>query len=334
MLGNEYVNKFLKPLKDETYKHEETGEILPVFSPRAQEALSKHYVKPDKGDRDAMAVAGYGTRHNKIRFLDYIGSGNFGIVFKVIHADTLEVMVLKLEWIPWDYFDEGFLRSTWAHSSVSHLPNVVDLKGVMFPTKQVKGETQAEIQDMNYKVEQEETPRSGNHILVGTLQGFCNGDEFDKFVGSLTKEELDIHFICGIIEQLSSTVKIMSKMRFVHRDIKTQNIVFHNRKPKMVDFGLARDIVPGEMTAGVGTKQFMAKKVLAGEYDASTEMCGVGKTMAKCTPIMTFLKEGAGNDEACEKVLDLIGKMENEDHPMYAKDCHLTIKRIQRELLG
>ena len=332
---------FMEPYKNDTYKN---GNLC---YPQTRGLLKKPFEEPDPNNPDEMAVAGQGIDLDKIRYLKFLGNGSYGTVYKVIHVETLEVMVLKYEWVPSYEVEEGFMRSTRTHSHVSHLPNVVDLKGIVVPFDLVEEDTgrrkrkkfvkQARVKLLSViELDENNRPVSVDyeHILVGTFQGFCNDGDFNEYVSALAKKgKLNVRVVCGSIEQLSSTVKTMSKMEFVHRDIKTENIVFHDGKPKLVDFNLAREMdAKGRMTANVGTPRFMSQAVEDGEYNSQSEIFGIGQTFKECPHIMELLKKGMEeNDVVSEKVFDLIDKMANSTCPLPAKDVVFTIERIQRE---
>lgn len=65
--------------------------------------------------------------------------------------------------------------------------------------------------------------------------------------------------------QLISAFSVLYENRIIHRDIKPTNILFHNGKLKLADFGFCKEIPLNVMAKTiVGSPIYMAPEILKG----------------------------------------------------------------------
>ena len=84
------------------------------------------------------------------------------------------------------------------------------------------------------------------------------------------------------MKQLLSAVVYCHKHKIVHRDIKTENLLFESKKEnavvKVIDWGTATEFDPKRMmTKKHGTPYYIAPEVLKGSYNEKCDVwsCGV-----------------------------------------------------------
>lgn len=110
---------------------------------------------------------------------------------------------------------------------------------------------------------------------------FPDGEVFSKLsrLHNFTEENT-----AKIMAQLFSAIKLCHEHGVVHRDIKSENILFSDEnayKVKIIDFGTAQKLSPGEYCdTKVGTPNFIAPEILKGEkYDFKCDIWSLGVLM-------------------------------------------------------
>jgi calcium-dependent protein kinase len=86
------------------------------------------------------------------------------------------------------------------------------------------------------------------------------------------------------MKKLFSAVKYLHQNKIMHRDLKPNNILLasqnSNIEPKIIDFGLAKYIVPEKVsTSEAGSLVFMAPEVLKHNYDERCDIWSLGCIM-------------------------------------------------------
>lgn len=69
-----------------------------------------------------------------------------------------------------------------------------------------------------------------------------------------------------ILKQILDAVAYLHDQGISHRDLKPDNILFHDGLLKIGDFGLSRDITSNKMASVVGTPYYVAPEVIKGKY--------------------------------------------------------------------
>ncbi|MGB0386098.1 MAG: AAA-like domain-containing protein [Ardenticatenaceae bacterium] len=98
----------------------------------------------------------------------------------------------------------------------------------------------------------------------------------------LQKGRLALGEVCQILTRLAGALDKVHEKGYIHRDIKPPNILFDEAgEAFLADFGVARLVVPGEVTV-VGTRPYMAPEQRKGEdLDARTDVYPLGMVLAE-----------------------------------------------------
>ena len=116
------------------------------------------------------------------------------------------------------------------------------------------------------------------YIMMEYLQG---GELFEAITSSGSFSEFSA---AKIMKQLLSAVNYLHNNNIVHRDLKPENIMLTsepkegNYEIKLIDFGAARQFIPGKkIKKFIGTSYYIAPEVLKENYDEKCDVwsCGV-----------------------------------------------------------
>ncbi|KAH9512178.1 hypothetical protein Btru_040984 [Bulinus truncatus] len=101
----------------------------------------------------------------------------------------------------------------------------------------------------------------------GTLRNLINKN------GALAENKAKI-----ITKQILSAVTYLHRNNFLHRDIKSDNILIYNKEiVKLSDFGLSKIFHGETCTSGIGTPRFMAPEMVRGnKYDEGVDVWAIG----------------------------------------------------------
>lgn len=116
-----------------------------------------------------------------------------------------------------------------------------------------------------------------------------SGGELFEFL--VEQEYLTENEAMGFIQQVVEAVDYIHDCHIIHLDIKPENIVLKNKKEnkvKLIDFGLAKIIPPGEVVKAItGTPEFVAPEVINYEpVGTPTDMWAIG--------VLTFILLSSG----------------------------------------
>lgn len=233
-----------------------------------------------------------------------IGSGNYGVVKKVIHKISKDERAVKI--IPKSKIKnvERFKSEVDILRTVDH-PNIVKLYEWF--------------EDIN------------NMYLVMEL---CTGGElFDRITaeGHFTEKQGAI-----IFHQILNALHYCHKKKIVHRDLKPENFLFQSPKPdapiKLIDFGLSKifedpKIGHIKLQTRAGTPYYIAPEVIGGDYDYKCDMwsCGVILYILICGYPPFY---GDNDAEILESVKKGIYDFDEEEWDDVSADCKALIGRM------
>lgn len=114
---------------------------------------------------------------------------------------------------------------------------------------------------------------ANNYYLV---YEYCNGGTLGDYIK--IKKRLSEDDTLKIFYQLRSAFELLNKEKILHRDLKPNNILFHNGVIKVADFGFCKEMLKDEMTQTmVGSPIYMAPEVLKGSvYDNRADIWSLG----------------------------------------------------------
>jgi serine/threonine protein kinase len=105
---------------------------------------------------------------------------------------------------------------------------------------------------------------------------YCNGGTLENMLRKLgTIEEGNALLI---LKQLLEAFQVLNKYNIMHRDLKPDNIFFHNGVVKVGDFGFCKSLEKAEMTKTMlGSPIYMAPEILNGQiYSNKADIWSIG----------------------------------------------------------
>ena len=175
-----------------------------------------------------------------------------------------------------------------------------------------------------------------DHVPFIAMQ-LIDGEPLSRAKEGMTLEE---KVLC--VRAIASALHEAHRLGLVHRDVKPGNILVERGergdcKPYIVDFGIARDMLPGspELTTGIaGTPTFMAPEQAAGEVrliDRRTDVYGLGATLYDALAGRPPF-EGGSALEVMRKVTDEEPSPLSLHHPGIAPDlAAIAMKCLEKD---
>jgi calcium-dependent protein kinase len=192
------------------------------------------------------------------KFLNKLGKGSFGSVFKVIHISTglvRAIKVIKKENLQYQDDDQKFLKEIEILINCEH-PNIIKI--------------------FEYYSD------SYNYYLVTE---YISGGELYETI--ITWKRFDEEKAYYIMSQILSAVNYLHSKGIMHRDIKPENMLVENKVKnnnkemlniKLIDFGTSNYYSESKrFTLKVGSPYYIAPEVIKKNYDQKCDIwsCGV-----------------------------------------------------------
>jgi serine/threonine protein kinase len=104
-------------------------------------------------------------------------------------------------------------------------------------------------------------------------------------------ESLKADYVVDMMLEVCSAVRACHERGIIHRDLKPQNIFLetkeqgHGWEVKLLDFGVAKGVVSGELTGDgqlVGTMKYLSPEQVAGKATFATDQYGIGVLLYHC----------------------------------------------------
>ena len=186
-----------------------------------------------------------------------LGSGAFGVVYKVKEKSSCKVYALKDVLCLDKWAINSALREIETMSRISH-ENVVAIKD------------SAKLRD-----------DQGLHMLI--LIEYCRGGNLNERLTRSSSEELNFKWM----RQTAGALAFLHSRNVVHRDLKADNVLLTDTEDaKLADFGLAREFMCVKrypdfsaeyyMTSGVGPQQWLAPEFFRGNYTEKADVFSLG----------------------------------------------------------
>ena len=143
----------------------------------------------------------------------------------------------------------------------------------------------------------------------------------------LDKGRLQITTAIDIILKVLAGLDYAHSKGVIHRDLKPENILVEGENVKITDFGLAKFIREGSLSASMaGTPVYMAPEAWDGKYSILSDIYSVGVILYEClTGINPFLGETIENVR--EKVMKGIKTPPSSHNPSLPKELDDIIMR-------
>ena len=140
--------------------------------------------------------------------------------------------------------------------------------------------------------------------------------------------------------QLFSAIEYLHSRRYLHRDLKPQNIfIDENKNVKLGDFGLVRAVtIPiREYTTEIITLWYRPPEILLGDtrYDPSVDIWSLGAIFGEMALGMPIYKGESEFDQVC-KIFRVLGVPDENEWPDFAylkQNVKINIPRLKRENL-
>jgi serine/threonine protein kinase len=114
----------------------------------------------------------------------------------------------------------------------------------------------------------------GQHYLV---MEYIHGEQLDRYAD---RQSLDLRSRLQLFLEICGTVQYAHQNLVVHRDLKPANILVTSYgTPKLLDFGIAKLLEPGDTTAGLALTR-MNDRLLTAEYASPEQILGQRVTTA------------------------------------------------------
>ena len=190
------------------------------------------------------------------KLIKKIGSGTFGMVYKVKHLQTgfyRAMKVVKKDTINYQDDNHEFLKEIEILSILDH-PNIIKIYEYY-------------VDEINYYVVSELARGGELYEQIYTLKNYSEKNT------------------ALIMNQLFSAVNYIHSKGIVHRDLKPENILLETKDRKdlfikLIDFGTANYIKEGQLLyLKVGTPYYIAPEVIKKSYDKKCDIWSLGVIM-------------------------------------------------------
>mmetsp|Transcript_1583 Transcript_1583/g.2253 ORF Transcript_1583/g.2253 Transcript_1583/m.2253 type:complete len:382 (+) Transcript_1583:238-1383(+) len=225
-----------------------------------------------------------------------VSEGTYGIVWKARDLRTNNTVALKQIKFDVDQKKEGFpviaLREINILMALSSHESIVSVK------EMVVGDAMTKV------------------FMVMDFYEFDLKVGIDRFEGALLQSELK-----GIMQQILAGMAHMHNAWYLHRDMKTSNILVHSSgRIALADFGLARQYSdpPRELTQLVCTLWYRAPELLFGEskYGPAVDMWSIGCIFGELIRKDAVLK-GEGELDQIDQIFSLVGTATEDNWPSF-----------------
>ena len=238
--------------------------------------------------------------------IDHVSEGTYGVVWKAKDLATDEIVALKQIKFAVDVRKEGFpvtaLREINVLLAMAEHENIVSVREMV----------------VGHRIDQV--------FMVMDFYEFDLKQGLERYDGALSQGELK-----GILQQILQGLNHMHSNWYLHRDMKTANILVHKSgRVALADFGLARryEDPPQHLTVPVVTLWYRAPELLLGEtrYGPAVDVwatgCIFGELIAK-----DCVLQGEGEIDQLDQIFTLLGAPNDTNWPGYTKRPHAGILR-------
>ena len=246
-------------------------------------------------DNNPKQIHGY-------KIIDELGTGSYGIVYKVIKENEIKEYVLKQ--IPLI----GLTKT-----EMNYIENESKLLSKL---------------NSKYIVKYIESFNEDNKLNI--VMEYCNEGDLGKFLLEQKKKvnHLSEELIWKIFLQISIGVAYLHSKKILHRDLKSFNIFLtDNLKVKIGDLGIAKKLEKGKFaTTFIGTPYYLSPEICNNkEYNNKSDVWAVGCLLFE---LCTFNHPFEANSQG-----GLVLKIMNEPVGEISNDFSIDLKNLTKILL-
>lgn len=185
--------------------------------------------------------------------LKELGSGNSGIVSKVLHIPTQKIMAKKIIPIELKLIIQNQIIRELKILHECQSPYIIEFYGAFINT---------------------------NNTIVICME-YCNCSSLDKILNILTPKQFPLAVLKKLTYSiLKGLVYLYENHKIIHRDIKPSNVLMtHKGQFKLCDFGVSRELTNSLAKADtfVGTSTYMSPERIQGlEYGIKSDVWSMG----------------------------------------------------------
>jgi len=207
----------------------------------------------DKWIKILRTASGCSDIFDFYEFKEKLGEGQYGVVYKAEHKSTKKMFAVKTaKKVKMQPEQIEFQRKEIETLKVAQHPNIVRLHDIFEDDK----------------------------FFFIVLEYIPGGDLYDYMLDR--KFNISEDRARQLCHQIADAVSFLHKFGIVHRDLKLENIIMMDATeasvPKLVDFGLAKMIGPGEVANEcLGTVAYASPEQLKGvKYDKAVDVWSLG----------------------------------------------------------
>ena len=246
-------------------------------------------------DNNPKEIRGY-------KIIDELGTGSYGIVYKVIKENETKEYVLKQ----------------------------IPLKGLTKPEmKYIENESKF-LSKLNSKYVVKYIDSFNEDNKLNIIMEYCNEGDLGKFLLEQKKKlnHLSEELIWKLFLQISIGVAYLHSKKILHRDLKSFNIFLtDNLKVKIGDLGVAKKLEKGKFaTTFIGTPYYLSPEICNNkEYNNKSDVWAVGCLLFE---LCTFNHPFEANSQG-----GLVLKIMNEPVGEISDDFSIELKNLTKILL-
>ncbi|KAG8365256.1 hypothetical protein BUALT_Bualt18G0085300 [Buddleja alternifolia] len=251
-----------------------------------------------------MVISGLESMY-RYEYMDKIGSGSYGNVYKALDKQTGEIVAMKHEIR--GLLSKSSFREINILQSLPRHPSMVEFKDVIMDGR-----------------------RDQVYIVMEYLE-----TDLKRYI-NLKEKSLGVSEVKSLMKQLLEGVKFLHENGVMHRDLKPSNLLMNGDQLKICDFGLSREFgsKSGSYTPGVGTRWYRAPELLihgANKYYSSAiDMWSVGCIMAELVLKEVLFKGGSEIDQL-SKIHRILG---SPNHDVASSSSSSRLNLLRQMILG
>lgn len=243
----------------------------------------------------ATTSSAHSLRDEDLVHLKNLGSGNSGVVLKVLHVPLQKTMARKVVLVDLKPAVQEQIIRELRIMHECRLPYIIEFYGAFL--------------------------RSNNSIVM--CMEYCNCGSLDNIVKLSPLRQLPTYVLRQLLYLvLSGLIYLYKYHKIIHRDIKPLNVLMtHKGNFKLCDFGVSRELTNSVAMADtfVGTSTYMSPERIQGlVYGIKSDVWSMGLMLYELacgTPVWSGDDDSTAQTQGPEGILDLLQRIVNEDSP-------------------